>query len=453
MATGVVASQDLSAQSAGFESNNLSGWTASGNDVGVVGTTSVSPGGGKNWTVTPYGSHMARLFPSGGVQFDAATSQLGLNSTENSAIRQFMNDNAGGGNPNPTNAAWIKRTIELQAGTTYTFGWNYVSTDYAPFNDGSMMTLTHATNASVTPTLNNSVQRYALLGFTNPGTGNYSTGDYGSTGWQLATFVVPQSGTYVLGFATFNLGDTAYSPMLFIDELQGTTTLNGESFGPIAPNAGSTAPSTPTAPPPPPPAPTPVYGAAGPTTAQQTQRTNALNQNPLGHNAIATVDGDDNIVTIQQIGTGGHYASVDIQGNINTISVGQTSLVGARHYLEANIIGSSNILNLMQSDTAKTQIVKVAGNSNELNVTQKDTGNHFLYLDVTGDKHKATIVQEGSGNHSANIVLDGTHPWTVNVTQSGSTSQNYTRPHGMSDGSTFNGTCNTPGCVITIPEQ
>jgi hypothetical protein len=96
--------------------------------------------------------------------------------------------------------------------------------------------------------LNNSQQRYGLLGFTNPGTGNYATDSYGSTGWQKVIFTVPQTGDYVLGFATFNLGDTALSPILFVDEIQGTTLLNGTSFGPIAPNPGSTAPpaTTPT---------------------------------------------------------------------------------------------------------------------------------------------------------------------------------------------------------------
>jgi hypothetical protein len=446
-----VASQDLSAQSAGFESNNLSGWTASGNDVGVVGTTSVSPGGGKNWTVTPYGSHMARLFPSGGVQFDAATSQLGLNSTENNAIRQFMNANAGGGNPNPTNAAWIKRTVELQAGTTYKFGWNYLSTDYKPFNDGSMMTLTHATNASVTPTLNNSVQRYALLGFTNPGTGNYATDSYGSTGWQLATFVVPESGTYVLGFATFNLGDTAYSPMLFIDELQGNTSLNGQSFGPIAPNAGSTAPSTPSTPPPPPPAPTPVYGSAGPTTAQQTQRTNALNQNPSGNNAIAIIDGDDNIINIQQIGSAGHYANVNIQGNINEVVVNQTGSIGPGHFLNATLVGNNNSLTATQSGTSKTQFISVNGSNNTITTEQKDTGSHFLNLGVSGDNHTVGVLQQGDGNHSANVVLTGSQPWNLQVNQSGSANQNYTLPHGMSDGTTVSGSCAAiGGCNLII---
>jgi hypothetical protein len=314
-----------------------------------------------------------------------------------------------------------------------------------------MMTLTHATNASITPTLNNSVQRYALLGFTNPGTGNYATDSYGSTGWQLATFVVPETGTYVLGFASFNLGDTALSPMLFIDELQGNTSLNGQSFGPIAPNAGSTAPSTPTAPPPPPPAPTPVYGAAGPTIPQQTQRTNALNQNPSGHNAIATVDGDDNIVTIQQIGSAGHYANVNIQGNINEVAVNQTGIVGPGHFLNATLVGNNNSLTATQSSTSKTQFVSVNGSNNTITTEQKDTGSHFLNLGVSGDNHTVGVLQQGAGSHSANVVLTGSQPWNLQVNQSGSANQNYTLPHGMSDGSTVSGSCAAiGGCNLII---
>jgi hypothetical protein len=228
---------------AGFETGNLTGWTTSGGDATASQAVSnLCTGGGKCWTINPYGSWMGKLYPTSVVQFNAATTSLGLTSVENNAIRQFMSTNAGGGNPTPTDASWMKRTMTLTAGTTYSFAWNYVSTDYTPFNDGSMVTLVHSTNASIVPTLNNSQQRYGLLGFTNPGTGNYATDSYGSTGWQKIIFTVPQTGDYVLGFATFNLGDTALSPILFVDEIQGTTLLNGASFGPIAPNPGSTAP-------------------------------------------------------------------------------------------------------------------------------------------------------------------------------------------------------------------
>jgi hypothetical protein len=51
LTTSLAFSQDISAQGAGFESGNISGWTASGGEVSVVGTTTVSPCGGKNWTI------------------------------------------------------------------------------------------------------------------------------------------------------------------------------------------------------------------------------------------------------------------------------------------------------------------------------------------------------------------------------------------------------------------
>ena len=229
---------------AGFETGNLNGWTTSGGDASASqSVVNLCTGNSKCWTINPYGSWMGKLYPTSVVQFNSATTSLGLTTAENTAIRQFMNANAGGGNPTPTDASWMKRTMTLTAGTTYSFAWNYVSTDYTPYNDGSMVTLVHSTNASIIPTLNNSQQRYGLLGFTNPGTGNYATDSYGSTGWQKVVFTVPQTGEYVLGFATFNLGDTALSPILFVDELQGTTLLNGNTFAPIAPNPGSTAPS------------------------------------------------------------------------------------------------------------------------------------------------------------------------------------------------------------------
>jgi hypothetical protein len=197
-----------------------------------------------------------------------------------------------------------------------------------------------------------------------------------------------------------------------------------------------------------------VYGAAGPTTPQQTQRTNALNQNPLGHNAIATVDGDDNIVTIQQIGSAGHYANVNIQGNINEVTVSQTGSVGPGHFLSATLAGNSNSLTATQSGNSKTQFVSVNGSNNTITTEQKDTGSHFLNLGVTGNNHTVGVLQQGAGNHSANVVLTGSQPWNLQVNQSGSSNQNYSLPHGMSDGTTVNGSCAAiGGCNLTINQQ
>lgn len=300
-------SEIVSATDTGWETGSLTGWTVGGgststvkaggwspNGIGVAvtsGVTNYSPGGGKTWSVTPYGTYMGSLQPgTGSVSFDSAITSLGLTSAENSSIKSYLSAQAaagGGGNPTPTNATWVKQTVNLTAGTTYTIAWNFLATDYTPFNDGSMMTLTHSTDASKIPTLNNSQQRYALLGFTNPGTGNYATGSYGSTGWQLAVFTVPESGDYTLGFTSFNLGDTALSPILFVDQVQGSTTLNGATFGPVAPNPGSTAPATPVVIAP---SPTAIYNQGISNTVYITNHYPTSNNSPAGEGAANAFD-------------------------------------------------------------------------------------------------------------------------------------------------------------------
>lgn len=217
----------------------------------------------KTWVFSPYGTYMVGLQPNAG-QSSAAFTALQLQTsdvgtqdfalttvnkwTPNSInwIIQEQKIAAGYGNTGITTAAWIYRDVAMTPGTTLKFAWNYVGTDYVPFNDGSIATLVNTADPTVLGTLNNYNSRYALLGFTNPKTGDYSAGTFGSTGWQIATFSVSAPGDYRLGFASFNLGDTALSPLLLIDEWQGGTVTCAEgsctTFGTVAPN-NSTAPT------------------------------------------------------------------------------------------------------------------------------------------------------------------------------------------------------------------
>lgn len=193
-----------------------------------------------SWTFSPYGSHAAALQPANGSSFDAAMTAVGLSTADATSIKSLLSQQAsasGYGDGTPTDAAWIKKQVTLTAGVTYTMAWNYIGTDYVPFNDGSITSLVYAgSGATPTITVNNGVGNYALLGFTNPGTGDYSTNSYGSTGWQMSTYQVSVTGDYVLGFSVFNLGDTALSPVLLVDSQPGSTTKNGTSFGAVTPN-------------------------------------------------------------------------------------------------------------------------------------------------------------------------------------------------------------------------
>ncbi len=241
----------------GFEDGTLSGWTYS--DTGTQGSTSYSDtgvgaavvtgmtdfqadNGTHTWTVTPFGNNMASLQAGNGSDsFATAANALGLDAASRALVQSTM---AGA----PTNASWLYQDLTLAAGDFFSMAWQYVSTDYEPFNDASLTSLINLGDASVFATVNNQNAQYALLGATNIGTGSYSTGSYGATGWQVATYQVSTAGTYRLGFMSLNLKDTALSPVLFVDQAPGLTFDKGVPFGPVAPNPGSGAPTTPTTP-------------------------------------------------------------------------------------------------------------------------------------------------------------------------------------------------------------
>lgn len=434
----------------GFENGDYSSWTVSNgsttlrttwgsNGSGVQVTTGMQnycPGGGKCWTITPYGTYMASVQAgAGSPTFDNAMTTLGL---AGSAITSIKNTIYSNGSMWPTNASSISKSVTLQAGVTYTFAWQYVSTDYMPYNDGSLITLTGGPGV---PTINGQTQNFALLGFTNTGTGNYSTNSYGATGWQVAVFTVPADGNYLLGFSSFNLGDTALSPILFIDQLQGTTLLNGTTFTPVQPNAGSSAP--------PPPAPGPVeptYPAAAISNAQSTkiQQTDAITQNKIYIESY----GNFNTVNVEQFssynqirGVNGNQAMV-INGSNNTVTINQgtaTTAIG-KNLAEVSITGSGNTLSLTQQHNNKYAEIITSGTGNSISAQQKDAGSKSAFFNLLGNGNVVTALQQGTGNH----FLEVSSPFgslNANITQQGSAAKQ------------FQLIINNPGIGVTVSQN
>ena len=450
----------------GFENGNYSSWTVSngstviknsgwsGDGSGVqvtTGMTNFCPGGGKCWTVTPYGTYMAVVQAgSGSPTFDSAMSTLGLSGSAVTSIKNTIYSNGG---MNPTNASSISKSVSLQAGVTYTFAWQYISTDYMPYNDGSLITLTGGPG---TPTLNGQTQNYALLGFTNTGTGNYSTNSYGATGWQVAVFTVPADGTYLLGFSSFNLGDTILSPMLFIDQLQGTTLLNGTTFTPIQPNAGSSAP--------PPPPSEPTYPTATISVAQQAK----INQTAfVGNNSVFVSNtGDHNSVIIEQKSSNNQIRGINnnymtINGNYNSVTINQgtTTTVVGKNLAEITISGSNNTITLDQQHNNKYAELSLLTSNSTIHSEQKDSGGKSLFLNVQGTGNNINTTQQGQGNHFLQI----TSPYgsaNVTATQSGNSAQqfqlilnnpgigvNVTQSAAGGNSALMEITCTTPPCT------
>lgn len=224
----------------GFE-DDLNGWTTLGT-VNALGGGNYHIGGsfsyeGKSytiwndWTINPYQNKMAVLTPSGNNNYTSVFNTLNLSTeSQNYITGQFTNIR---------NFAYVYQDIELSANEEFTMAWNYIATDYIPFNDASFVSLVNLDNATSTPVVNGVRAQVGILGATVLGTGNYSTDSFGSTGWQTATFKAAEAGTYRLAFAIFNLTDQQYSPYLFVDKEPGVTLKNGEPFGPIPkdPNA------------------------------------------------------------------------------------------------------------------------------------------------------------------------------------------------------------------------
>lgn len=451
----------------GFENGNYSGWTVSngsttlrttwgpdGQGVQVTsGMQNYCPGGGKCWTITPYGSYMVALQAGGGSpNFDNAMTTLGL---QPSAITTIKNTIYSNGNMWPTNATSISRTVYLQAGVTYTYAWQYLSTDYVPYNDGSMITVTGGPGV---PTINGQNQTYALLGFTNPGTGNYSTNSYGATGWQVAVFTVPADGNYLLGFSSFNLGDTALSPILFIDQMQGTTLLNGATFTPVQPNAGSTAP--------PPPSPAPTYPAVTISGTQQTKmnQVNAITNSSVyiesnGNYNSVYVEQNSNFNQVRGI-NGAQYMLLNGSNNTVTINQGTAGVAIGKNLAEVSITGSNNTLNLTQQQNNKYSEIAVTGLGNSLTLQQKDGGTKSIFANLASNNNTLNVLQQGTGNHFVDI----TSPFggaNVSVTQDGTAQKLFSlilnssnigvtviqnNPN-TSDSAVMSITCSTPPCT------
>lgn len=451
----------------GFENGDYSGWNVSNGNTtlrttwgpdgaGAQVTTGVQnfcPGGGKCWTITPHGTYMVAVQAGGGSPtFDSAMSTLGLNSSTVTSIKNTIYSN---GNMYPTNASSISRTVFLQAGVTYTYAWQYLSTDYVPYNDGSMITVTGGPG---TATINGQTQDFALLGFTNPGTGNYSTESYGATGWQVAVFTVPTDGNYVLGFSSFNLGDTALSPILFVDQLQGATLLNGATFTPVQPNSGSTAP--------PPPTPEPEYPAVTVTTDQQTK----INQtNSIAGNSIYIQSyGDYNSVYIEQKSNmnavrginGAAYMLLNGSNNTVTINQGSTVTVAGQNLAEVSIVGSNNTLSLTQEHNSKYAEISSNGTGNTISLQQKDLGGKSAFLNIGSSSNNIGVTQQGSGNHFVDITAPQGGA-NVTITQDGAAQKLFSLILNSSnigvtvsqtnattgDSATMSITCNTAPCT------
>ena len=182
----------------GFEID-MSGWTTVAGSVTRSGQATVG-----SWNVLPSGLGMAKILPSGAGAATTVQTTLGLTGNQLSSV------------PSITNVAAMYQDIVLTAGQTVTIYWNYVSQDYAPYDDGTFLSFTGP-----------STQQLTMLARTQSAAQVPAVQSYGSTGWKSITITAGPSGTYRLGLGSFNWGDTGVDPILFVDNAMGGTAAPG----------------------------------------------------------------------------------------------------------------------------------------------------------------------------------------------------------------------------------
>lgn len=168
---------------------------------------------------------------------------------------------------------------------------------------------------------------------------------------------------------------------------------------------------------------------------------NQIQLSLLGNNnTLSLAQSRDNTGTA--VGTNGHYQSVDMQGDYNSLTTRQTNAGGVGgHYMETTIVGNTNTVNNQQLDNGnKIMFSTINGNNNSISAIQKDSGQHYLDVKLTGNGNSATVVQEGTSANRATIDLTNTGgPNSLTLNQTGGNSFSITQ------------SCPTPsGCALTV---
>jgi len=122
---------------------------------------------------------------------------------------------------------------------------------------------------------------------------------------------------------------------------------------------------------------------------------------------------------------GGHYVTVDIHGNNN-------SVIGHQRNCSAG------------SCDGHSARIYVYGDDNDVFGQQQADGAKEFYLTINNDDNVVDYLQDGTGEHNATITLTGTYGTNLDLIQHSNTTQNYTLTQNC---------ITSGGCTISITQD
>ena len=178
------------------------------------------------------------------------------------------------------------------------------------------------------------------------------------------------------------------------------------------------------------------------------------------------ISGDDNTITIKQSrdrGTGTEPNVLEIRrvwGDRNTLKLAQGYHIGTNGnfshdgseygdtFAHINITGDDNNVLMTQrtnsSSSGHEYWLHLEGDNNDIYTVQREGGSQYINLDIYNDDNNIDLIQKMAGDHYMSVILRGTEPTTIGITQSSNQNQSY---------SITNYCYTTGGCSINVTQN
>ena len=178
------------------------------------------------------------------------------------------------------------------------------------------------------------------------------------------------------------------------------------------------------------------------------------------------IDGVDNTVIIKQArdrGNGTEPNVLEIRrvwGDRNVLKLGQGFQVGTggnftRDYAEygdtfahLNITGDDNTILMTQrtnsSSSGHEYWLHLEGDDNDIYTVQREGGSQYINLDIYTDGNDVDLIQKMNGDHYMSVILRGTEPTDVDITQASHQNKSY---------SVTNYCYTVGGCSISVTQN
>ena len=208
-------------------------------------------------------------------------------------------------------------------------------------------------------------------------------------------------------------------------------------------------------------------------TISQTGDNFELDITQIGYNNIIKqwtasegIEGEDNTVIIKQAndrGASGDQNILEIRrvwGDRNTLKLGQGYQVGTGGnftidnseygdtFAHLNITGDDNTILMTQRTNSNSSghqyWLHLEGDDNDIYTVQREGGSQYINLDVYTDGNDIDLIQKMDGDHYMSVILRGTEPTTVGVTQASHSNQSY---------SVTNYCYTVGGCSISVTQN